>query len=336
VTSSDEDDEPHAQAQRQKFNVTRKAPQRSRPTWLARIRSCYASVGPLLSSNAFAANSVTNLGRPDASHIRALADQLEGRRVVVLSGAGVSTESGIPDYRSPAALQRPRRPMHGPDFLRSAALRRRYWARASVGWERFRLAQPGAAHAALARLEARGVVTHLITQNVDRLHHAAGSRHVIELHGALAEVVCLGCGRLEMRDEVHARTMRANGPWISAARIAPDGDADIAADAVAAFVAPTCGACGGDLRPRVVFFGENVARPIVDAAFACVDAAEALLVSGTSLAVFSGYRFLRRAAERGIPIGIVNRGPVRGEDRAAIKIEGGTGEVLSALAERLA
>jgi NAD-dependent deacetylase sirtuin 4 len=222
--------------------------------------------------------------------------------------------------------------MHGPDFVRSEALRRRYWARASVGWETFRRAQPGPAHVALATLEASGVVTRLITQNVDRLHRVAGSRNVIELHGTLAEVACLSCGALESRDEVQARTIRANGDWISMIRVAPDGDADIADDAVAAFQPPMCIACGGDLKPRVVFFGDNVPRAVVDAAFDCVDGAEALLVAGTSLAVFSGYRFLRRAVERRIPIAIVNRGPVRGEDRAAMKIEGSTGEVLTALA----
>jgi NAD-dependent SIR2 family protein deacetylase len=226
--------------------------------------------------------------------------------------------------------------MHGPDFMRSAGLRRRYWARASVGWETFRRARPGPAHIALARLEASGVVTQIITQNVDGLHRAAASHRIIELHGALSEVCCLACGAIEARDAVHARTVRANSAWIATAGMAPDGDADIAEDAIAAFSPPVCSSCGGDLRPRVVFFGENVPRAVVDAAFECVDGAEALLVAGTSLAVFSGYRFLRRAAERGIPIAIVNRGPVRGEERAAIKIEGSTGEVLSRVAARLA
>jgi NAD-dependent SIR2 family protein deacetylase len=276
-----------------------------------------------------------NVIRLDLSHIERLATLLRHRRVVALTGAGVSTESGIPDYRSPAALQRPRRPMHGPDFVRSAALRRRYWARASVGWETFRRARPGPAHLALAALEVAGVVTHVITQNVDGLHSAAGSRRIIELHGALSEVSCLACGAIESRDEVQARTVRANGAWISTIHAAPDGDADIPEDAVAAFEPPVCASCGGDLKPRVVFFGENVPRPVVDAAFACVENAEGLLVAGTSLAVFSGYRFLRRAAERGIPIAIVNRGPVRGEEYADVKVEGSTGEVLAALASRM-
>ena len=266
-----------------------------------------------------------------------LAERLRGRRVVALTGAGVSTESGIPDYRSPGALARVRRPIHGPDFVRSAALRQRYWARAMVGWERFGRALPGAAHRALARLEASGLVTGLITQNVDRLHHAAGSRRVVELHGALADVVCLGCGALEERDAVQGRMREANGRWLDdAARLAPDGDAELDDDDVAAFAPPECLECRGALKPRVVFFGDNVPRAVVDEAFGMLEEGDALLVAGTSLAVFSGYRFLRRAVERAIPIAIVNRGPVRGEEHAVLKIEASTGAVLDALALRLA
>lgn len=270
--------------------------------------------------------------------IEALAARLQGRRVVALTGAGVSTESGIPDYRSPQALAtRVRRPIHGPEFVRSAALRQRYWARAMAGWERFRLAQPGAAHLALAQLEGRGAVIGLITQNVDRLHHAAGSQRVIELHGALAEVICLDCGYLEERDPLQARMRALNPRWIDGpSPMAPDGDADLPDDLVERFVVPDCLHCGGVLKPNVVFFGHNVARPIVEQAFARVDEAEALLIAGTSLAVFSGYRFLLRAAERKTPIFIVNRGEVRGEERAELKIEASTGEVLVALARRLA
>ena len=268
--------------------------------------------------------------------IEALVDLLRVRRVAVLTGAGVSTESGIPDYRSPEAQRRPRRPIHGPEFVRSEALRRRYWARAMAGWEHFRRARPGPAHHALAELEHAGAVRGLITQNVDRLHHSAGSRDVTELHGALAEVVCLDCGALEGRDALQARMRDANPGWLDGpAPIAPDGDADLTEELVAAFVVPACIACDGRLKPRVVFFGENVARPVVDEAFAKVDAADALLVAGTSLAVYSGYRFLLRAAGRGIPIAIVNRGEVRGEDRAAVKVEGSTGDVLAAVTRSL-
>lgn len=268
-----------------------------------------------------------------------LVDRLRGRRVVVLTGAGVSTESGIPDYRSPDALARTahRRPIHGPDFVRSAALRRRYWARAVVGWERFRMAQPGAAHLALARLERAGIVGSLITQNVDRLHQLAGSKRVTELHGALAEVVCLDCGHLEDRDSVQQRMRALNPAWLDGpSPMAPDGDAELPDELVQQFTPAGCSRCEGRLKPNVVFFGHNVARPIVDEAYALVDDADALLVAGTSLAVFSGYRFLLRAAERATPIFIVNRGPVRGEERAALKIEASTGETLAALAEALA
>lgn len=268
--------------------------------------------------------------------VEELVQCIGGRRIVVLTGAGVSTESGIPDYRSPEAAKRPRRPLHGPEFVKNAELRRRYWARAMVGWERFRQARPGRAHQAIADLEAKGHVASLITQNVDRLHHAAGSREVIELHGALAETVCLECGALEARDDLQARMRALNPQWIDGATpMAPDGDADLPDDLVASFVVPVCLRCDGPLKPNVVFFGHNVPRPIVDQAFSVVDSAEALLVAGTSLAVFSGYRFLRRAVERGIPVAIVNRGPVRGEEHAAVKVDASTGETLGALASAL-
>ena len=256
--------------------------------------------------------------------------------MVALTGAGISTESGIPDYRSPEALARVRRPLHGPEFIRSAALRRRYWARSMVGWDRFRLARPGLSHAAIARLEMRGVVIGVITQNVDRLHSVAGSRRVTELHGALAEVICLDCNGLEDRNVLQARMLALNPMWLDGpSPMAPDGDADLPEEMVERFEVPGCAQCSGVLKPRVVFFGHNVARPVVDEAYAKVDDADVLLIAGTSLAVFSGYRFLLRAADRKIPIAIVNRGPVRGEERAAVKIEASTGETLTALAQWL-
>lgn len=209
-----------------------------------------------------------------------------------------------------------------------------------AGWERFRLARPGAAHRALADLEARGIVTGLITQNVDRLHHRAGSVRVTELHGALAEVICLDCGSLEDRDALQTRMRALNPHWIDGpAPMAPDGDVDLPDDLVDRFVVPGCSGCSDGsrgLKPNVVFFGHNVARPIVDEAFAKIDEADALLIAGTSLAVFSGYRFLLRATNRGIPIVIVNRGEVRGEDRAVLKVDASTGAVLEALAQQLA
>ena len=266
----------------------------------------------------------------DVTHVAAL---LRGKRVVALTGAGVSTESGIPDYRSPAALAKPRRPIQGPEFVKSATLRRRYWARAMVGWESFRRAEPNAAHHALAALERSGALGGLITQNVDRLHHKAGSRRVVELHGALADVICLECHRMEERDDVQARMRAENPSWIDGpVPLAPDGDAELPDALVERFVPPACSVCGGAMKPDVVFFGHNVARPVVDRAFGMLDEADALLVAGTSLAVFSGYRFLRRAVERGMTVAIVNRGPVRGEERATLKVEAAAGDALSELA----
>ena len=262
-----------------------------------------------------------------------VAAALRAGGVVALTGAGMSTDSGIPDYRSPASLARARRPIRGPEFVRSAALRRRYWARSMAGWGFFRSAQPCAAHRALAALEACGAVDAVITQNVDRLHHVAGSRRVIELHGALADVSCLDCGAFVARDVLQERMRAANPTWIDGPTpIAPDGDADLSDALVESFRVPECSACGGVLKPKVVFFGENVARPIVDEAYAAVERARALLVLGTSLAVFSGYRFVRRAAERGTPIFVVNRGPVRGEEHAVVKLDVSLGPTLERLA----
>ena len=284
----------------------------------------------------------------DVHELAAAVALLRGARVAALTGAGVSTESGIPDYRGPEASKRVRRPIQGPEFVRSADLRRRYWARAMVGWDRFRSALPGASHHALADLEAAGIVRGLVTQNVDRLHHVAGSQDIVELHGALAEVICLACGAMEERDAVQERMDRLNPGWLAslataqavapgteATPMAPDGDADLTGERIARFVVPGCLGCGGTLKPNVVFFGHNVAKPVVDTAFAAVDAADALLIAGTSLAVFSGYRFLLRAAERKIPIVVVNRGAVRGEERVTLKLEMGTGAALAGLAREL-
>jgi NAD+-dependent protein deacetylase sirtuin 4 len=264
----------------------------------------------------------------------ALVELARPGRVVALTGAGVSTESGIPDYRSPEAATKVRRPVQGPEFARSAKIRQRYWARAMVGWERFRQAAPSHSHHALASLERAGRLDALITQNVDRLHQAAGSVNVTELHGALAEVFCMTCGALEARDAVQTRMRSDNVAFAADAAMAPDGDAELAPETIEQFVVPTCG-CGGALKPRVVFFGDNVSKDIVERTYAAVESAGLLLVAGTSLAVFSGYRFLRRAAEKKIPIAIVNRGPVRGEELAQLKVEASTGATLRALAEAI-
>ncbi|AUX23101.1 NAD-dependent deacetylase [Sorangium cellulosum] len=273
---------------------------------------------------------------PAADRLDDLVTLVRGRRLVALTGAGCSTESGIPDYRGPETRRRARNPIQGREFSRSAEIRQRYWARAVLGWERFSRAEPNAAHRALARLERGGQLGGLITQNVDGLHHAAGSRRVIELHGTLSEVGCLACGAVEPRAAVQARLLARNPGWLRlAADLAPDGDADLPAEHVARFHAPPCLRCDGPLKPRVVFFGENVPRPVVDAAFALVDAADALLVVGSSLAVYSGYRFVLRAAERGIPVAMINLGSARGEELSALKIDAMAGHVLPRLAEAL-
>lgn len=254
----------------------------------------------------------------------------EGHRVVALTGAGCSTESGIPDYRGEGTRMRARNPIQGPTFAKSEATRRRYWARAAIGWERFGEARPNPGHLALAELESQARLVGIITQNVDRLHHEAGSKNVIELHGALAEVRCLVCDSFESRRSVQAR-MRAQNPdhFVRTGDLNPDGDADLEADAT--FVAPHCLACGGALKPNVVFFGDSVPRSTVEAAFAMLASADALLVAGTSLAVFSGYRFLRAARERGMPIGLVNLGESRGSEIADVWIESSVGAVLPEL-----
>ncbi|HEY8470653.1 MAG TPA: NAD-dependent protein deacetylase [Longimicrobiales bacterium] len=275
---------------------------------------------------------------------RALIDLLRGRRVVVLAGAGCSTESGIPDYRGPQSAGRARKPMTYQEFVGSDAARARYWARSAVGWRRIAEARPNPAHHALARLEEGGVVRGIITQNVDGLHHAAGSRRVVELHGSLARVRCLGCARTVPRAEYQARLEALNAGWSERlARAAangelevkPDGDAELPAWALEGFRVPACEACGGIVKPDVVFFGENVPRERVDEAWRLFEEGDVLLVVGSSLTVFSGRRFVLRAQQDGVPVAIINIGPTRMDDAAAVKVEGRCGEVLPQLAEAL-
>jgi NAD-dependent SIR2 family protein deacetylase len=265
-----------------------------------------------------------------------LTDWLRGRRVAILTGAGVSTDSGIPDYRGPSTRHRPRTPVQHADFVRSAAVRRRYWARSTVGWPRFRAFTPNAIHHALRRLEAVGIAVGLITQNVDRLHAKAGHERTIELHGALADVVCLACGARDDRDALQERLLALNADLaIAAVRLAPDGDADLPAGAADRFQVPDCVRCGGTLKPDVVFFGGSVPAARVTAGLDLVDGADGLLILGTSLAVYSGLRFARRAAERGIPIAIVNLGPTRADALADLRIDAPMGTILPAVAEAL-
>lgn len=263
-----------------------------------------------------------------------LARALSGRRLCVLTGAGLSTRSGIPDYRGPGTLARARTPVRFAQFVQQAAWRRRYWARSFTGWPALRDAAPNAGHAALARLDRAGMLTGLITQNVDRLHHKAGSDETIELHGALEEVICLGCGALSHREALQARLAAANPDWRPpAAAIAPDGDADL--DDTGGFCPVDCAACGGHLKPHVVFFGENVPAARVSRAMAAVEAAEALLVVGSSLTVFSGLRFVRRAEALGLPVHILNMGPTRGDGAAQLRVELDASEALPAISTML-
>jgi len=279
------------------------------------------------------------IAAPEVETLQPLVELLRGRKAVVLAGAGCSTESGIPDYRGPEGSLRVRKPMQYQEFVRSEASRVRYWARSAVGWRRFSAARPNAAHHALAELEAAGAVRGIITQNVDGLHQGAGSRRVVELHGSLASVRCLECGGLVSRDAFQARLMALNAEWAAwlevEAEQAPDGDAELPAEAVESFQVPACDGCGGVLKPDVVFFGENVPAAWVGEAWRVFGESDVLLVVGSSLTVYSGRRFIYRAREVGMPIAIANIGPTRADDVAAVKVEGRLGRILPDLAEAL-
>lgn len=293
--------------------------------------------------------------------VRRLTELLADRTAVALTGAGCSTESGIPDYRGPDGRLRAGSPMLYQEFVRDPAARARYWSRSLVGWPRIAHARPNAAHRALARLEAAGELSGVITQNVDGLHAAAGSHRVVELHGSLAWVRCLGCGVEVSRAAVQRRLVALNPEWRSAApsasdrppgpdrgpvpRVtdaggcaapaAPDGDARLPARTAERFRVPGCERCGGILKPDVVFFGENVPRRRVETAWGVYREARVLLVVGSSLTVYSGFRFVRQAAREGRPVAIVNLGVTRGDELAAVRVDARAGEALPALADRL-
>ncbi|WP_441346896.1 NAD-dependent protein deacetylase [Rhodococcus sp. SGAir0479] len=264
-------------------------------------------------------------------------DLLGDRRVCVLTGAGISTDSGIPDYRGPDSP--PRNPMTYQQFVGDVAFRRHYWARNHLGWRYMDAARPNTGHRALARLERSGVVTGVITQNVDLLHTKAGTRHVIDLHGSYAQVRCLACRHRISRMTLAERLDVANPGFaqsVAAAtgvEIAPDADAVV--ESTDHFRMVDCDRCGGMLKPDIVYFGENVPKSRVESAFEMVADADALLVVGSSLTVMSGLRFVRRAAREGKPIVIVNRGATRGDEIAALKAELGSSEVLEMLADAL-
>jgi NAD-dependent SIR2 family protein deacetylase len=263
---------------------------------------------------------------------------LAGQRVAVLTGAGLSTDSGIPDYRGPDSP--PSNPMTIRQFTSDPAFRQRYWARNHVGWRHMDSTLPNAGHRALATLERGGVVAGVITQNVDLLHTKAGSTTVIDLHGTYARVVCLACGHTMTRVAL-AEQLEALNPGfaeraekVGGIAVAPDADAMI--EETASFRYVDCPRCGGMLKPDIVYFGENVPKERVAQAYSLVDDADALLVAGSSLTVFSGLRFVRHASSSGKPIAIINRGPTRGDDIATAKVDGGCSELLALLADELA
>jgi NAD-dependent SIR2 family protein deacetylase len=262
---------------------------------------------------------------------------LAGRRVAVLTGAGISTDSGIPDYRGPDSP--PSNPMTIQQFTSDPVFRQRYWARNHVGWRHMDETLPNAGHRALAALERDGAVTGVITQNVDLLHTKAGSHNVINLHGTYASVICLACRESMSRAALGEKLDALNPGFIervgAAGGLAVAPDADAVVTDTACFRYLDCQSCGGMLKPDIVYFGESVPRDVVEQAFSLVDAADALLVAGSSLTVFSGYRFVRHAAARGMPIAIVNRGPTRGDDLATVKVDGGCSELLTLLAKEL-
>ncbi|MBG0822557.1 NAD-dependent protein deacetylase [Planomonospora sp. ID91781] len=265
-----------------------------------------------------------------------LADLVSDGEVVVLSGAGLSTESGIPDYRGETGRVRRAEPMTYQAFTGSAAARRRYWARSHLGWRHIARAAPNAGHRAVAELQRRGLVAGVITQNVDGLHQAAGARDVIELHGGLDRVRCLSCGERTPRELLDRRLRAANPGWDARAEaVNPDGDAVLADDRVDSFRVVDCLGCGGLLKPDVIFFGENVPRARVQECYALTERAGVLLVLGSSLTVMSGYRFVRRAAEHAVPVVIVNRGPTRGDADALLRFDAPLGPALTALLSEL-
>ncbi len=260
-------------------------------------------------------------------------DVLRGRSVAVLTGAGMSTDSGIPDYRGEGAP--PRNPMTFDQFLASADYRKRYWAGSHLGWRRFDGASPNDGHRTLARLEEVGIVNGIITQNVDGLHLRAGSLRVVDLHGTMDRVRCLTCGQNFARSDIAAR-IAAGNPWLEepdAGELGPDGD--VAFSQIDDFVTPECTVCGGILKPDIVFFGEFIPMEKFVEATALVKSADALLIAGSSLVVNSGIRLLDQATKRRMPVVIVNRGVTKGDPRATVKIDAGASGTLAELAERL-
>ncbi|WP_254359241.1 Sir2 family NAD-dependent protein deacetylase [Microbacterium hominis] len=275
----------------------------------------------------------TELAPETADGIARAVDVLAGRRIAVLTGAGISTDSGIPDYRGQGAPVRT--PMTVDQFLGTDAARRRYWVGSHLGWRSFAGAAPNAGHRALADLESRGIARGVVTQNVDGLHVRAGSRRVVELHGTMRRVFCTQCGQVFDRRDLAVR-VEADNPWIAvpdAVALGPDGD--VLPESTDGFVVPTCSVCSGVLKPDVVFFGEFIPAEKFREAEQLVHTSDALVIAGSSLVVNSGIRLLERARRRRLPVVIVNRGATRADARATVKIDAGTSEVLGAIAAQL-
>lgn len=276
----------------------------------------------------------------DLAVVDGIATLLEGRPVALLTGAGLSTDSGIPDYRGPGSA--PRNPVTYQEFMGDPELRRRYWARNHLGWAHMRQAEPNAGHFAVTALERAGVLTGTITQNVDRLHTQAGANNVVDLHGRFDQIICMDCATSYSRTFLAVVLTELNPGFLEAVEaaggveVAPDADAALESEQlISSFTVAKCPRCGGLLKPDFVFFGENVPKDRVERSYAMVDAAEALLVAGSSLTVMSGLRFVKKAAKDGKPVIIINRGKTRGDDHATVKLEAGVGESLGRLAAQL-
>ena len=274
---------------------------------------------------------------PGTTDLAPIADVVADGDVVVLTGAGISTESGIPDYRGETGSLRTHTPMTYGDFVASESGRQRYWARSHLGWRTIARALPNEGHRAVAALQARGHLSGVVTQNVDGLHQTAGARDVIELHGNLDRVICLNCRTTSAREALDRRLRAANPDFEGeATRINPDGDVDLPDSIVRTFNVVPCEACGtGVLKPDVVFFGENVQKPRVERCYRLIDDAAAMLVLGSSLTVMSGFRFVRHAAKAGKPVLIINQGVTRGDPYAAHRVNLPLGQALTELTQQL-
>lgn len=298
----------------------------------------------LLSATA-AASSLPSLAPPapsvTTSELQALAEHaFSVKRLLVITGAGISTHSGIPDYRSPnGSYSRGHKPIQHHEFVKSEAMRRRYWARSYVGFQYFSLARPNAAHRALAELEAHGRVHGLVTQNVDGLHIQAGQQRVLDLHGRIDLVDCLDCGAQTTRASLQDRLREHNEEWVASLKpmlpteLRADGDLELTQEQTERFDVPSCDKCGGVLKPSVTFFGGSVPQASVQAAADEVAAADALLVVGSSLQVYSAFRLAKYAAEAGKPIAILNNGPTRADELATLRVACDAAEVLPALVD---